>query len=416
MKMIADIVIIGQASRMTILLLCQCLILKRYLPVHMVIAGVLINSVINDYLYINCGGDEVTINGSIYEADKQHYGASTIYPMNRTCGLSMVDTALFSTARISLLSLKYYGFCLKNGNYTVRLHFAEIAFTEEKDSHFKGKRVFNVKIQGGLNKEFYEDFPTIVSDNLLEIHFSWSGKGSAYFSQQQGSLISAIAVSPFPKSRKLSGVIIAGIAGSTLFLLGVLPNGAPIAVKQLPNVREFVNEIGTIAALQHPNLVKLLGCCTEDNQLLIVGYMAPEYAMRGYLTNKADVYSFGVVILEIMSGKNSMKYKPNEESFYLLDLVLQQKGNLIALVDSTLGYNYLMKEALNILELAMLCTNPSPTLRPVMSEVVRILEGKTQMKAPPLHAPYSMDDFVRAKAMADIPLSTQSCGTFGEGT
>ncbi|KAK1557137.1 hypothetical protein Q3G72_018798 [Acer saccharum] len=34
------------------------------------------------------------------------------------------------------------------------------------------------------------------------------------------------------------------------------------------------------------------------------GYMAPEYAMWGYLTYKADVYSFGIVSLEIVSGKN----------------------------------------------------------------------------------------------------------------
>nr|VDD62702.1 unnamed protein product [Brassica oleracea] len=36
------------------------------------------------------------------------------------------------------------------------------------------------------------------------------------------------------------------------------------------------------------------------------GYMAPEYAMRGHLTNKADVYSFvGVVALEIVHGRSS---------------------------------------------------------------------------------------------------------------
>ncbi|KAF0914772.1 hypothetical protein E2562_031379 [Oryza meyeriana var. granulata] len=38
----------------------------------------------------------------------------------------------------------------------------------------------------------------------------------------------------------------------------------------------------------------------------IAGYMAPEYAMRGYLTDKADVYSFGVVALEIVSGKSTI--------------------------------------------------------------------------------------------------------------
>lgn len=51
--------------------------------------------------------------------------------------------------------------------------------------------------------------------------------------------------------------------------------------------------------------------------------MAPEYAMRGYLTDKADVYSFGVVALEIVSGKSNTNFRPNEEFVYLLDWVSQ---------------------------------------------------------------------------------------------
>ena len=56
---------------------------------------------------------------------------------------------------------------------------------------------------------------------------------------------------------------------------GILPNGTVIAVKQLSarskqGIHEFVNEIGTISALQHPHLVRLMGCCAEDNQLLLV--------------------------------------------------------------------------------------------------------------------------------------------------
>ena len=34
--------------------------------------------------------------------------------------------------------------------------------------------------------------------------------------------------------------------------------------------REFVTEIGIISGLQHPNLVRLYGCCIERNQLLLV--------------------------------------------------------------------------------------------------------------------------------------------------
>ena len=49
--------------------------------------------------------------------------------------------------------------------------------------------------------------------------------------------------------------------------------------------------------------------------------MAPEYAMHGYLTDKADVYSFGIVALEIVSGKRNVMHLSNEGAFYLLDWV-----------------------------------------------------------------------------------------------
>lgn len=80
--------------------------------------------------------------------------------------------------------------------------------------------------------------------------------------------------------------------------------------------------------------------------------------------------------------------------------VLQEKGELISQVDPVLGYDYSVKQEMIILDLAMLCTNPSPTLRPAMSEVVKILEGKSQMKAPSFNVPYLADDFAKAKAVA----------------
>ena len=56
---------------------------------------------------------------------------------------------------------------------------------------------------------------------------------------------------------------------------GQLLDGTVIAVKQLSSKskqgnREFLNEIGMISCVQHPNLVKLHGCCIEGEQLLLV--------------------------------------------------------------------------------------------------------------------------------------------------
>ena len=55
--------------------------------------------------------------------------------------------------------------------------------------------------------------------------------------------------------------------------------------------------------------------------LFCSGYMAPEYAMRGYLTDKADVYSFGIVALEILSGRSNTIFRTKDDYFYLLDHV-----------------------------------------------------------------------------------------------
>jgi hypothetical protein len=63
------------------------------------------------------------------------------------------------------------------------------------------------------------------------------------------------------------------------------------------------------------------------------GYMAPEYALWGYLTDKADVYSFGVVALEIVSGKSNSSYRPENENVCLLDWVNHRQSVSVAILN-----------------------------------------------------------------------------------
>ncbi|KAM3696779.1 hypothetical protein ACJW31_06G064300 [Castanea mollissima] len=107
------------------------------------------------------------------------------------------------------------------------------------------------------------------------------------------------------------------------------------------------------------------------------GYMAPEYAMRGYLTDKVDVYSFGVVTLEIVRERSNTSHRPKEEPFNLLDWahLLKEEGNLIKLVDPRLGSDYSKEEAMVMIHVALLCTNVSSAARPTMSSVVSMPEG-----------------------------------------
>ncbi|KAK2422694.1 putative leucine-rich repeat receptor serine/threonine-protein kinase [Trifolium repens] len=109
------------------------------------------------------------------------------------------------------------------------------------------------------------------------------------------------------------------------------------------------------------------------------GYMAPEYAMHGYLTEKADVYSFGVVGLEIVSGKHNTMNWPKDECFSLVDWVhlLKEEGNIMELVDERLGEEFKKEEAMIMINVALLCTHVSPMNRPTMSSVVNMLEGKS---------------------------------------
>ncbi|KAF5458584.1 hypothetical protein F2P56_022605 [Juglans regia] len=540
-------------------------------------------------LHVNCGGKEANANGNRYEADREQRGASMfywgqnwafsstgnfmdndmdadIYIETNTSALSnvsMFDSELYTTARVSPLSLTYYGLCLMNGNYTVKLHFAEIIFTNDR-SNSLGRRIFNVYIQdklvlenfniedeaGGAGKPLVKSFAAVVTSRTLKIHFYWAGKGTTGIPLRgvYGPIISAISVDPNFKppsdgDNKKYLIIVVGTVAVVVFLIflalcimkkkgwlggkistdkelrgidlqtglftlrqiraatknfdqtnklgeggfgcvykGMLSDGTVIAVKQLSSKskqgnREFVNEIGMISALQHPNLVKLYGCCVEGNQLSLIyeymennclsralfgkdtfcrlkldwptrqkiclgiarglaylheesrlkivhrdiktsnvlldkdynakisdfglaklseddnshistrvagtiGYMAPEYAMRGHLTNKADVYSFGVVALEIVSGKSNTNYRPKEDFVYLLDwaYVLQERGSLLELVDPALGSEYSSEQAMVMLNVALFCTNASPSLRPTMSQVVSMLEGGTTVQ------------------------------------
>ncbi|KAK2983761.1 hypothetical protein RJ640_001636 [Escallonia rubra] len=135
----------------------------------------------------------------------------------------MNDYELYTTARLSPLSLTYYARCLANGDYTVTLHFAEIIFRDNRSYQSLGRRVFDVYIQG------------ILLDCTV-------------FALKQLS----------PKSKQGS--------------------------------REFVNEIGMISGLQHPNLVRLYGCCIEGKHLLLVYEYMENNSLAHALFAKGLVY------------------------------------------------------------------------------------------------------------------------------
>ncbi|KAL7218642.1 hypothetical protein ACSBR2_011828 [Camellia fascicularis] len=160
--------------------------------------------------------------------------------------LSMRNSELYMSARISPISLTYYGFCLLNGNYTVKLHFAEIVFTDDETFSSLGRRIFDIYIQGkleckdfnikkaagGVNKETIETFTVVVTNSTLEIRLYWAGQGTTGIPSRgvYGPLISAISVynpNYVPKNKKDISVgvvvwIVAVVAFVIILLLGIL--------------------------------------------------------------------------------------------------------------------------------------------------------------------------------------------------
>lgn len=121
--------------------------------------------------HINCGGPQVVIGETTFDDDQDSAGSTKFshshenwvtsstgdfWDANRTIStytasnVSVIkgnDTELYTMARVSPLSLTYFGRCLANGNYTITLHFAEIIIRDNRSFESLGRRFFDVYIQ-----------------------------------------------------------------------------------------------------------------------------------------------------------------------------------------------------------------------------------------------------------------------------
>ncbi|QCE10854.1 cysteine-rich receptor-like protein kinase 42 [Vigna unguiculata] len=119
-----------------------------------------------------------------------------------------------------------------------------------------------------------------------------------------------------------------------------------------------------------------------------LGYMAPEYLIRGQLTDKADVYSFGVLVLEVVSGRRNNVFR--EDSGSLLQTVwkLYRSNTLTEAVDPCLGDDYPATEASRVFQIGLLCTQASASLRPSMFQVVYMLLNSNEDVPTPNQPPF----------------------------
>uniref|UniRef100_A0A0D9YMQ9 Protein kinase domain-containing protein n=1 Tax=Oryza glumipatula TaxID=40148 RepID=A0A0D9YMQ9_9ORYZ len=130
-----------------------------------------------------------------------------------------------------------------------------------------------------------------------------------------------------------------------------------------------------------------------------LGYLAPEYAIRGQVTRKSDVYSFGVLLLEIVSGRSNTNTRLPYEDQILLERtwVHYEEGDLEKIIDASLGDDLDVAQACMFLKIGLLCTQDVTKHRPTMSMVVRMLTGEMDVELAKISKPAIISDFMDLK-------------------
>ncbi|XP_065861215.1 probable LRR receptor-like serine/threonine-protein kinase RKF3 [Euphorbia lathyris] len=138
-----------------------------------------------------------------------------------------------------------------------------------------------------------------------------------------------------------------------------------------------------------------------------MGYVAPEYALYGQLTERSDVYSFGVLLLELLSGKKALGLSEEGQPSPVTDWAwsLVRKGRSLDVIEdgmTELGPNDVMEKYVFI---AVLCSHPQLYARPTMDQVVKMMETEQSIPAIP-DRPISF-----VADMEDIERSVSSSGS-----
>ncbi|KAJ8466221.1 hypothetical protein OPV22_028773 [Ensete ventricosum] len=133
-----------------------------------------------------------------------------------------------------------------------------------------------------------------------------------------------------------------------------------------------------------------------------LGYLAPEYAIRGQVTKKSDVYSYGVLLLEIVTGRCNTNTRLPFQDRFLLERTwsVYEHGDLERIIDSSLTDDLDVEEKCRFLKVGLLCTQDAMKLRPSMSTVIMMLTGEKDVDLEKITKPGIISNFMDLKLIS----------------
>eukprot|EP01018_Ginkgo_biloba_P014754 Gb_04631 [translate_table: standard] len=108
------------------------------------------------------------------------------------------------------------------------------------------------------------------------------------------------------------------------------------------------------------------------------GYVAPEYALYGHLSDRSDVYSFGIVLLELISGRKVLDSTSGIVEHLLISdwaCELMQEGRSEEVIDHRIRESGPKESMERVILLGLQCAHPRVACRPFISRAQAILEG-----------------------------------------